>query len=66
MEEFEDLWDLDDGGGCYDGEAEGFADGEGEAFGASSNVEVEEQGTVAGFAEEGYEGVVERGGEVGA
>ncbi len=60
------MGDLDDGGGADDGEAEGFGDAEFEAGGVGGGeVEVEEEGAVAGWAEEGESEGVERGGEMG-
>jgi hypothetical protein len=50
--EFEDLRDLHNAGSGDDGDSEGFGDGEGEAFRVGDYIEVEEEGAVAGRAEE--------------
>lgn len=63
MEQFEDLRDFDNGGGGDDGEAEGFGEGEGEAGGGVEG-EVEDEGFVAGGAEEGEAEGAEGWGEV--
>ena len=67
MHHFQDLWELDDGGGGDDGDAEEFGDGEGKARVAGGEVEGEEKGGVAFFAEElvaeGDDGGGEGGGE---
>lgn len=60
------MGDFDDRGGADDAEAEGFGDAELEAGGVGGGeVEVEEEGAVAGWAEEGEGEGVEGGGEVG-
>lgn len=63
MEQFKDLRDFDDGGGGDDGEAKGLGYGEGEAGGGGEG-EVQEEGCVAGGAEEGDAEGAERCGEV--
>ena len=61
-EEFEDLRELDDGGTGDGGETEGFGERECEA-GCVLGVYVEDEGLVAGGAEEGEADVADGGGE---
>lgn len=63
VDDFEDLWDLDDGAEGDDADADCFGDEEGEAGAPRVDVEVEEEGFVAGGAEEGVSGLDEGGGE---
>jgi len=53
VEQLEDLWDLDDGGGADNAEAEGLGDGKLEAL-LVGDGELAHEGGVAAGAEEGY------------
>lgn len=55
--------DFDDGGGGDDADSEALGDGQFEAV-LGREVDVQEEGFVAGFAENGDAEVVDRGGEV--
>ena len=65
LEEFEDLRDLDDGGGGDDGKTEGFGDRERKAIGVGGYVKIEKEGAVALGPEKADESVVDWGGEIG-
>lgn len=63
VDELEQLWDFDDGGGAYDADAEAFGDGELEARGGAE-VEVVDEVLVARLAEDGDAEVCDGRGQV--
>lgn len=63
VEEFEQLWDFDDAARADDADAEGFGDGEFEAL-RVGQVDVVDEGAVAGVAEELGCGLLDWAGEV--
>ncbi len=63
VDELEDLWNLYDGRGSDDANAKAFGDGELDAVGGV-DVDVEEEGLVAGLAKNGDAKVMDGSGEV--